>query len=425
MGVRRFLAPFGMALGLVLGSAFGPPFGATTAAVPDTGSVDFGYNGLATPTGEKPQSKLWYNDGRWWADMLFTDGDHYIFYLDRVTQQWVKTATRLDSRTRTKSDCLWDGTHLYVASGGGLESTNADLDGVLYRFSYNATTRAYTRDFGPITIRPGGAETLVIDKDSTGRLWITYAQAGEIYLSHSLSSDSAWGTPFPMPAAGVNEHIGSDDISTLVAFGNSIGVLWSNQLDNTVYFASHADAAADTAWAGQIVLREPDIADDHINLKSIPGDTSGRVFAVLKTSFAGTSADTPRILLLARQPDGSWQRTIVSSAADHQTRPILLIDPSQNQLSVLSADEGGGAIYLKQSALDNPNFATGKGTPFISNASYPLIDNPTSTKQTVSAASGIVVLASDESHTRYLHNALISTPITAPSRHVYVPMLRR
>ncbi len=425
MGAQRFLAYVGLGFVLVLGFAFAPNYALTTAAVIDTGIVDFAYQGLAGPTGEKPQSKLWYNDGRWWADLLATDGDHYIFYLDRATQQWIKTATRLDSRTQTKSDCLWDGTHLYIASGGGFESTSADLDGVLYRFSYNVTTKTYARDFGPITIRPGGAETIVIDKDTTGRLWITYAQSGEIYVSHSLGSDRQWSTPFPIPAAGVNEHIATDDISSLVAFNGNIGVLWSNQLDSTVDFAFHADGAADTAWAGEVVLHEANIADDHINLKSVPGDPSGRVFAVIKTSFTDITAATPRILLLTRQVDGRWQNTIVSTAADHQTRPILLLDPSQKQLSVFSADEGGGAIYMKQSALDDPQFPAGKGTPFISNATYAMIDNPTSTKQTVSASSGIVVLASDDLHTEYLHNMFLTTPETAPSHQVYLPALRR
>ena len=282
MGDQRFLAFVGLAL--VLGLALGSCHTLTMAAGQDIGVVDFAYSALTSPTGEKPQSKLWYNDGRWWADMLFTDGAHYIFFLDSSTQQWIKTDTRLDPRTQTKSDCLWDGAHLYVASGGGFESTSADLDGVLYRFSYHVTTKTYTRDFGPVTIRPGGAETLVIDKDSTGRLWITYAQLGEIYVSHSLSSDRNWSVPLPIPATGVNEHIATDDIATLVAFNGHIGVMWSNQLDSTVNFSVHTDGAADTAWTGEVVLRDPNIADDHINLKSIPGDPRGRVFAVVKTS---------------------------------------------------------------------------------------------------------------------------------------------
>src|SRR5262245_3960942 len=71
------------------------------------------------PTGEKPQSKLWFNGGRWWADMVHSDSKYYIFYLDLNTQTWVKTDTPLDDRIQTQADCLWDGTHLYVVSGAG------------------------------------------------------------------------------------------------------------------------------------------------------------------------------------------------------------------------------------------------------------------------------------------------------------------
>src|SRR5215510_7533443 len=83
-----------------------------------------------SPTAEKPQSKLWYNDGRWWASMLHSDGHYYIFYLDGTT--WTKTNTMLDSRLQAQADCLWDGTHLYVASGGGdPDSSGIALDGLL------------------------------------------------------------------------------------------------------------------------------------------------------------------------------------------------------------------------------------------------------------------------------------------------------
>ncbi|MFL5807514.1 MAG: hypothetical protein ACJ8CR_38030, partial [Roseiflexaceae bacterium] len=35
---------------------------------------------VQTPTGEKPQSKLWYNDGRWWGDLFNnTDGKYHIY----------------------------------------------------------------------------------------------------------------------------------------------------------------------------------------------------------------------------------------------------------------------------------------------------------------------------------------------------------
>ena len=61
-----------------------PTLGCQDAAFPaNPNKSDF------SPTGEKPQSKLWYNDGRWWASMLHSDGAYYIFYLEGQT--WVKT----------------------------------------------------------------------------------------------------------------------------------------------------------------------------------------------------------------------------------------------------------------------------------------------------------------------------------------------
>mgnify|MGYP002151990312 FL=1 len=75
----------------------------------------------------------------------------------------------------------------------------------------------------------GSAETLALDKDSTGRLWINYTQNSKVYVAHSNGSDNTWVAPFVI--SGPNQ-IGSDDISSIVSYddqdGPSIGVLWSN-----------------------------------------------------------------------------------------------------------------------------------------------------------------------------------------------------
>src|SRR5947209_8434701 len=104
---------------------------ATTAGYPD---FSYHYSGVTAPTGEKPQSKLWYNDGRWWGDMFnVASHTYHIFWLNQATQQWVDTGTVLDTRPATKADCLWDDASgkLYVASGG------TGSDGKLFRYSYN------------------------------------------------------------------------------------------------------------------------------------------------------------------------------------------------------------------------------------------------------------------------------------------------
>jgi hypothetical protein len=55
---------------VVLGLVLGMPRQPTIAAPADTGYRDFQFGAScnSTPTGEKPESKLWWNDGFWWND---------------------------------------------------------------------------------------------------------------------------------------------------------------------------------------------------------------------------------------------------------------------------------------------------------------------------------------------------------------------
>ena len=69
---------------------------AVAAAAPgDIGVEDFNYAPIGgSPTGPKPESKLWFNDGIWWASMFDpVTANHMIYRLNRQTQQWVKTST--------------------------------------------------------------------------------------------------------------------------------------------------------------------------------------------------------------------------------------------------------------------------------------------------------------------------------------------
>jgi hypothetical protein len=370
---------------------------------------------VQTPTGEKPQSKLWYNDGRWWGDLFNnTDGKYHIYWLDLrqaspTWQQWIDTGTVLDPRPQTKADCLWDGTHLYVVSGGGADpsgsGTTTALPAWIYRFSYNSTAKVYSLDFEPVTIRNGGAETIVLDKDTTGMLWITYTQDNKVYVNHSRTSDADWNpnAALLLQVPGTNTNVSPDDISSLVAFDNKIGVIWSNESagqfsgsnDTAFYFAVHADGAPDTSWTGGVALRQPSVADDHINLKSLQADTSGNIFAMVKTSL-NTAGSAQLLLLVAKkQPSGlyTWSTHVESLREDAQTRPILLIDTDHRTLYVFTSNEGGGEVHYKSTSIDTIQFAPGPGSVFMSKAGF-AINDATSTKQTVNATSGIVVLAS-------------------------------
>jgi hypothetical protein len=375
-----------------------------------------------SPTGEKPQSKLWFNDGRWWADMLHSDGKHYIFYLNGQT--WVKTNTELDDRLPALADCLWDGTKLYVVSGANTETSGVELDARLYRYSYNPANppaTAYTRDSGfPVVVRGGGAETIVIDKDSTGQLWITYTQGNKVWINRTLTPgvDNIWGTPFEPPVVPGRPDSGdlkTDDISSLIAFNGKLGVLWSNQNDATFYYAYHNDSAADNVWQSGIAWSAANIGDDHINLKSVLTDGGDNLFAIVKTSV--TSSSQPRILVLRLNAAGSWGATTVWLESRGHTRPILLVDSVNHRLyAFATTTTTGGVIAYKQSndytqgtlTFGDPGV---DGTTFI-DVGLNSLNNPTSTKQNIDGANGIdsiVILASgdaDVDERFYAHNVL-------------------
>src|SRR5215211_2681411 len=221
------------------------------AALSDIGYRDFSFsaNGVIAPTGEKPQSKLWFNDGTWWGSLFNRSTEEYhIYRYDRPGNSWQDTGTLIDERNTSKADTLWDGTHLYVATAGASATTSTHGARIL-RYSYNAATKSYSRDPGfPVTITNGGMEAIVLDKDTTGKLWVTYTQGNQVYANRSLSNDQMWGTPFVLPVNGTS--VTSDDISAVVAFDNQIGVMWSNQNDDAMYFATHNDGDPDNVWQG-------------------------------------------------------------------------------------------------------------------------------------------------------------------------------
>src|SRR5215213_5919410 len=214
----------------------------TASAVDDVGYRDFSFsaNAVTNPTGEKPQSKLWFNDGVWWASLFNRSTEEYhIYRYDWSAHTWSDTGTLIDDRNQSKADTLWDGSHLYVATAGW-NSTNTNQAARILRYSYDPATKKYTRDPGfPVTITGAGLETIVLDKDSTGKLWVTYTQNKQVYVNRTLGDDLTWGTPFVLPVKGTS--VSADDISAVVAFDSQIGVMWSNQIDSAMYFATHTD----------------------------------------------------------------------------------------------------------------------------------------------------------------------------------------
>jgi PKD repeat protein len=400
--------------------------GPAAAATGDLGTEDFSYAPLTgSPTQTKPESKLWFADGDWWADLYApSTAAHRIHRLDPATDSWVDTGTTLDTRRNANSDVLWHAASrkLYVASHVFTEHGVPASPGEsarLYRYSYDPGTRQYTLDQGfPVVINAARTESLVIDMDSTGRLWATWQQDAQIYVNHSSGDDASWGTPYIVNVNFVNEA--NDDVAALVPFGgDKIGILFSSQFfpNGWYHLLVHRDGAGD-APADWHLEQVPGIlnANDHINLKA---DRAGRLFAAVKRHSIDKTV--PRVQLLRRDPDGRWTSGTFGTTGDGHTRPIVLLEDPGSGAHVFATcprtpgtDAGsGGDICQKTTSTEALGFEPGNGTPVLQDASSPELNDVTSTKQPVNSATGLVLLANNPADgiDTYWHRRLeLSTP---------------
>jgi PKD repeat protein len=407
---------------------------------------DVGFPGPSTAgagsaaSGEKPESKLWFNDGRWWACLFdASSGTYHIWWLDRSASpdHWVDTGAVVDNRPTSRADTLWDGSHLYIASAVFATSNTTVASGNptrLYRFSYNSGLHTYTLDAGfPVNINNTSSETITIDEDTNHRLWATWTQGQQVDFNATTGpgNDASWGTPRVLPVANAT-GLTADDISSLVAFGKpasqggsggKIGVIWSNQATATTHFSVHNDTDPDGTWqpTESVTLPGPGQSDDHINIKDLQTDDRGRIFVVIKTSLddvAGSPSSAPQIVVLARAAQGGWSRATFGTIADCHTRPILVLD-STNQLVHVYAtapDSGcpfsgtAGTIFEKTSPISKLAFPPGRGTPVMRDSASPNLNNVSGTKQTVDATTGIVLLASNDVAKQYWSSDESLTP---------------
>lgn len=420
MGRRLATALVASAVATLVGVAASVATATVAAAATNYGYEDQSTAGAGTsdPTADKPESKLWYAAGFWWADLWdTTTSSHRIFRLDRTTETWVDTGTPIDPRPGTQSDTLWDGTHLYVAShviaSASTKAVN-NKPAELYRYSLSGTTWSLDSGF-PVVIETYSVESLSIAQDSQHRLFAAWTRGAKVYVTETTGPDDgssvAFMTPFIPNVAGAS--VTADDIATVVAYGGGhVMTMWSNQSLGQFDYATHADGDAPTAWTGGIAVSGTLAADDHINLKASP---NGDVYAAVKTSRDNASPSSPTDplieLLVYTNATGTWHAYTYSTVADSETRPIVELDPAAGVIHMYATGPSlahhlayQGTIYEKTASMSNPSFPTGAGTPVIRDASSAHMNNATGTKQTVDSTSGIVVLADDASTLHYWHS---------------------
>lgn len=279
------------------------------------GSALYSIDLTSSVTGEKPQSKLWYHDGSYWAVLRGPDG---VAIYEKIGNTWNRgqfmDAVLLPAGT---ADVKWDGTRLMVLVYNSSPK--------LFEYSYDPAFRVWNLLTGfPVSIpKPNGSETMVFEEDSTGRAWVVAEGNNSINVYNSTdATHRTWNKTPTILRKGVD----GDDIASVLAFGpGMIGVFWSDQVRDEFGFQIRRDTDPVGTWQPmESVHSGPGVADDHIHLTA---DAEGRVYAITKDDF-------DRHTLHRRTTNGVWSHyfDVVDSPG---TRGIVMLSDADATVYVL------------------------------------------------------------------------------------------
>lgn len=382
--------------------------GQSTPVLQGYRDLNYGTTVNSTPMGEIPESKLWWHDNYWWAS-LWSDSlnTHTIHQYDFSSSSWRNTGVAIDDRSGSKSDVLSDGNKLYIAShifSNAAQAASTANAARLYRFSYSVNDTSYSLDAGyPVLINSSKSNSLVLAKDATSRLWITWIDSGDVMINHSDGDDATWATPFSLP--NQTDTTSWEDVSSIITFGDSLGIFWTNQSTDSVYFASHSSLDSVHIWQEENVVNNvaiTAITSDEVNLAAY----NGIVYSVVQSSEA--EDDDPQIIVFRRNAANNWENFTFGLGDDDHRQAVAMVDTTNQKLHVFAGSRQNSIeyIYHKSAPLATLNFPSGQGATFIASATDIYINKISASKQLAGSQSGILIQANDQTTRNYLHNYL-------------------
>ena len=337
------------------------------------------------PTADKPQSKLWYSYGSWWACLPTRDGNQIW---KRSPAGWAQ-ADGVDSPLRGlfgHGDVYaeHDGVHIVLVSPQAM---------TVVALCYDNQRDGYVQVSPPIvwpTPSDTSIETATITKDQTGRLWVAYDANQSVRVRVSKDRTGVlWTDPIVL-----GHGISDDDICSIAHLGNGIGVIWSNQNDDSISFRCHRNGRPPNTWdPKEIVAQGGKTADDHLNC-AVTED--GTLYVATKTSL--DTPGRPLLSLRERRPNGGWRSHAYAPLTANQepSRPIVMASHSLKRLVLCHTLYGVGS--QRHSIIGmisrHPNLELdGKGVNLIQPVAR--LNNVTGCKSPLPLNVPSVVLASD------------------------------
>jgi len=297
-------------------------------------------------TGEKPQSKVWSHDDLWWTVTADLSGT-WVRRLDALS--WTPVMKLSASQYYADVKKVGDVAHVLLDRG-----STSYLASIEYVPGNPGTYRFWSeRPVLSAVSLHADVETVSVDLDSTGRMWVASDARTDVEVRYSDFPYTTWSAPII-----VAQGIDSDDICVITALPDgSVGALWSDQVARRFGFRVHRDGDAPESWSADEVPASQSaldvghgMADDHVNV-AVASD--GTLYAAIKTGY--DTSGYPQIGLLVRRPSGAWDP--LYEVDTKGTRPIVVLSELQDRVLVAYRDsDTSGPIVYRESPLSSIAF---------------------------------------------------------------------
>lgn len=277
-----------------------------------------------SPTADKPQSKLWYMFGSWWALLPKSTGPSLW---QRTNDGWKEDIeiTKVLKGIPGRAD-VWPELQSIAVVCVGKRSLMVFQLITDHNEGKTHWKLSHLNELTPPSCDKA-IETATIVKDETGKYWVNAVVDKKVYVWNSSSSFRNWTSPF-MLADGLD----SDDISVISNTRGGVCVIWSDQIKDAVISKEHKNGDPADIWSEEIIVQSGNkTADDHLNT-SLSSD--GTLWLVTKNSL--DTRGKPQFDLRIRKPDGIWTNKpyLILEKNKFITRPIVVA--TQNSSIVLT-----------------------------------------------------------------------------------------
>lgn len=268
------------------------------------------------PTSDKPQSKLWFSDNCWWAILPRAEGPSLW---QRFPNGWLEH-TRFYHELKGipgRVDVWSEKKYVMVV---GVEKSAISVFKLFKNRIPDTGNTTWKLNFSTKLVLPEGEfniETVTIVRDGEQKWWVASAINSSVFVWNSDSAGVNWSHPIPVVSG-----IADDDICSLVALGDRVGLIWTDQKSDKLAMKVHIDGNSADFWEPEEIIDSGNkSADDHLNTAFTH---DGTLWLVTKNSRDETGK--PQLELRIRNKEGKWRKFSYATLQEtHKpSRPIVI-----------------------------------------------------------------------------------------------------